>query len=292
MAPTDPGPAPGVGPDARPARLVLLGHPVAHSLSPRFQGAALRAAGLAVRYEPLDVPPEALDATLDALVAEGAAGNVTIPHKEAVFARCAVRTPLADRCGAVNTFWVRAGALVGHNTDVAGALATITALCPSGLQDVRCAVLGAGGSAAAVLVALAQAGGRDIRVWARSRDRAAALAARVAVPMRLADSAAAAVEGAGLVVNATPVGLGADEWPVPPDALAAGCRVFDLVYRADGTAWVRACRARGLRGEDGLRMLVEQGAAAFTAWFGTPPDRSAMWAALGHANPPEVPDGP
>src|SRR5690606_7167812 len=87
-----------------PGRLVLLGHPVAHSLSPRFQNAALTAAGIPLVYEAIDVAPELLDETLRVLVASQAAGNVTIPHKEAVYALCTRRTPVADRVGAVNTF--------------------------------------------------------------------------------------------------------------------------------------------------------------------------------------------
>ena len=106
---------------ALPGRLVLLGHPVAHSASPRFQNAALRAAGIPLLYEALDVTVEELDATLQALALVNGAGNVTIPHKETVAGRCVRLTPLASRCGAANVFWHEDHILCGDNTDVAGA---------------------------------------------------------------------------------------------------------------------------------------------------------------------------
>ncbi|MEP6692283.1 MAG: shikimate dehydrogenase, partial [Gemmatimonadaceae bacterium] len=137
-----------------PSRLVLLGHPVAHSLSPLFQNAALRSASLRVTYETMDVAPDALERTLRSLRAERAAGNVTVPYKERVHALCEARTTMADRVGAVNTFWFDdRGALSGDNTDVAGfaamALGVVDAARPQ-----RIALLGAGGAAAAVLAAL------------------------------------------------------------------------------------------------------------------------------------------
>jgi hypothetical protein len=146
-------------------RLVLLGHPVAHSLSPRFQNAALTAAGIPLRYEALDTPPDTLASVLDALISERAAGNVTIPHKEAVHARCDLRTPMAERVGAVNTFWCTLdGRLCGDNTDVSGFAAAARALlgdaAPTGLAI---ALVGAGGSAAAVLVPVIAAG--PVRGW-------------------------------------------------------------------------------------------------------------------------------
>jgi shikimate dehydrogenase len=103
-----------------PGRLVLLGHPVAHSLSPVFQNAALEAAGIRLTYDAVDVPPATLTATLDQLARVSAAGNVTVPHKLAVARACVRLTAEAERVGAVNTFAIRDGVLVGHNTDIAG----------------------------------------------------------------------------------------------------------------------------------------------------------------------------
>lgn len=262
-------------------RLVLLGHPVAHSLSPRFQNAALRAAGVDARYEAVDVVPDYLDAMLSTLAAQRAGGNVTVPYKEAVAARCAVRSALAERVGAVNTWWHDAdGRLVGDNTDVGGFDAAVRAVLPAP-AGARVALIGAGGSAAAVLAAVAAWPGAWLRVWSRRPDRAAALAAREPEFAESVENVHDALAGATLVVNATPLGLHAgDASPVPVDALPAGAAVFDLVYRPTRTRWARAARAAGHPAEDGLAMLVEQGALAFERWFGRPADRAAMWDAL------------
>lgn len=246
-----------------------------------MQGAALDAAGLPVRYEPREVAPDALLATIDDFRRDRVGGNVTMPHKEAVFAITERVSPLAARVGSVNTFWFDGGALSGHNTDVAGSLATIRSLCPDGLAGKSAALIGAGGSAAAVLVALQVAGCSDIRIWARTAERARDVAERVAVEVRLTDSAELAVAGVALVINASPHGMRDDDTvPVDPTQLSADAAAFDLVYRTGETAWVRACRARGLRAEDGLRMLVEQGAEAFRVWFDIEPSLAAMWGAL------------
>lgn len=268
-------------PPPMPRRLVLLGHPVAHSLSPVFQQAALDAAGIALRYELLDVAPGDLAAAIDALRAVGAAGNVTIPHKEAVQARCDVCSPLAARTGAVNTFWRDAdGALCGDNTDVEG----FDALADQVGVERRGAViacLGSGGSAAAVCAAVERWPGATVRLWGRSVERTRALAERFGGVLQLAESVRAAVEGAHAVVNATPQGLGADDaLPVAVEALPRDACVMDLVYRADETRWVRAARAAGHRAADGLEMLLQQGAVAFARWFGRAPDDAAMREAL------------
>ena len=264
-----------------PSRLVLLGHPVAHSISPRFQNAALHAAGIALAYELLDVAPDALDDTLERLANERAAGNVTIPHKERVAQRCARLQPLAARVGAVNVFWHEDGLLIGDNSDVGGAEVTIRALLGSSLSEARVAVIGAGGSAAAVLCAAERCGVREVRVYNRSMTRADVLAKRFAPLARAVPLPADALAGAALVVNCTPLGLRlGDDFPVPIASLPTGCAVFDLVYAAGETAWVRAAREAGHRGSDGEGMLLEQGAIAFERWFGMEPDRTVMWKAM------------
>jgi hypothetical protein len=129
----------------QPGRLVLLGHPVAHSLSPVFQNAALAAAGISARYEAIDVSAAELPGVIRRLVQERAGGNVTIPHKEAVAALCTRRTAIAERVGAVNTFWCEAdGALVGDNTDVGGFDVAARALLDGDSAGRAVALLGAG----------------------------------------------------------------------------------------------------------------------------------------------------
>lgn len=263
-----------------PGRLVLLGHPVAQSRSPRMQNAALECAGLPLRYEAMDVAPEALEGTLGQLVRDSAAGNVTYPHKEAVFARCRARSPIAERVGAVNTFWCDQGSLVGDNTDVGGFVAAVRALM-GGQPRGPIALFGAGGAAAAVCAAAEQLGGVQVRVLARGAERAARLVSRFRDVAVAATRAAEALGDAALVVNATPLGMHPhDPLPVDVGSVPSGAAVIDLVYRPGETPLVHAARARGLRAIDGLPMLVEQGALAFERWFGRPPDRDAMWRAV------------
>jgi shikimate dehydrogenase len=134
---------------AGPSRLVLLGNPVSHSLSPAFQNAALRHGGIPLTYEAIEVAAPDLGHVLALLAEDNAAGNITIPHKEAALALCARLSPLAERVGAVNTFWIeRDGALVGDNTDVGG-FETLVRSTMDGLPHGRIALLGAGGAAAA-----------------------------------------------------------------------------------------------------------------------------------------------
>jgi len=266
-----------------PGRLVLLGHPLAHSLSPVFQNAALRAAGIPLVYEALDVPRSAFEDTVLALRRARAAGNVTVPYKEAMRDACDRLTPVAAAVGAVNTFWTAVdGALVGDNTDVGGFSAAARDLLGGEPRDQVVALLGAGGGAAAVLHAVKGWPGSRALVYARTGARADALVRRLDAPATVVESADAAVTGATLLVNATPVGLRDDDLPISPDLLDAPTAVLDLAYGRSGTALVRAARARGLVAADGLGMLVHQGALAFERWFGTAPDLSVMWSALPH----------
>ncbi len=278
----------------RPARLVIIGQPVAHSLSPVFQRAALRVAGLSMTYDREDVAPDQLADALTRIATEGGGGNITIPHKEAAASLIARCTPLARRVGAVNTFWTEHGSLVGHNTDVAGAAATIEALCPRDVvkaRELSVVLIGAGGAAAATLIALHDLGYRHMTIVARNPARAQALSARLVIDAQVVsmDAVDEAVGAAALVINATPVGLRDDAFPVAVHALPARCAAFDLVYRPGLTPWIMACRRAGLRAEDGLRMLVEQGAAAFETWFDIPAPRAAMWQALNAAPPTHHP---
>lgn len=274
---------------ARPPRgLILLGQPVSHSLSPVFQQAALRAAGFDLVYATREVAAAALADVLQECRGAGIAGNVTMPHKQAVHRLAARLSPVAQRTGAVNTFWWDDDALVGHNTDVDGVTATLRALAPQGLP-AGIVLVGAGGAAASVLAAVSslrdEQGASDtwVTIVARQPERATALLHQLEIRGHVVSEVhAVAWERMRLVVNATPLGMGDDDpVPVPIAMLAHGTAVFDLVYRPHSTAWVREARAQGLAAEDGLRMLVEQGAAAFRCWFGRPPSLEEMWRALG-----------
>lgn len=259
-------------------RLVgLIGHPVSHSLSPRMQNAAFRAAGLDWAYVPLPVEPSRLETGVEALGALAFAGaNVTIPHKTAVLAFCDELDPVAERCGSVNTLLVLEGRVVGTSTDGEAVVGAVEA------AGARALVLGAGGAAQAVATALADAGCDSLRLASRSPERAHALAVRLRglFPEREVSADGSwppAPGGADLVVNATPV---RDD---PLLELAGVRQAVDLAYRPDGgeTAVVAAARAAGCeRVVDGLEILVAQGAASFARWTGLEPPVDEMRAAV------------
>jgi len=263
-----------------PGRLVLLGHPVGHSLSPVFQSAALKAAKIPLVYEALDVTGRELRRVIRGLRDSNAAGNVTIPHKIAVHDLCDELTDLAAKVGAVNTFWMESGKLHGDNTDVGGFEAAARALLGGETDRARIVVLGAGGAAAAVLAAAEEWSDARVMVVARNKGRADALALRFPDVARAEKSVERAIRGATLIVNATPVGQQDENLPIDVTLIPKAAAVLDLVYRRGGTAWVKAARERGIRAADGLPMLLEQGALAFQRWFGSEPDREAMRLAL------------
>ena len=267
--------APG-SPREYPGELVLLGHPVDHSLSPIFQNAALKAANIPLVYEALDVTAASLRETMRRLRSSRAAGNVTIPHKIVVHDLCDTLTDLAAKVGAVNTFWFAAGKLHGDNTDVAGFDAAARALVGNDVTNARVVLLGAGGSAAAVLAAAEEWSGAQVVIFTRNEERGATLARRFPDVARVESSVGRAIAGATLIVNATPIGQSDEDHPLDLAIVPRSAAVLDLVYRRGGTSWVRAARRKRIRAADGLPMLLEQGALAFRRWFGIDPDREAM----------------
>ncbi len=257
----------------------VIGDPVGHSRSPAMHNAAFRALGLDWCYVPLHVTPERLMAALRGLVAlEFVGANVTIPHKERVAELADELTPAARAVMAANTLTVSGERLAGDNTDVGGIL---MALAEAGIEvDGREAVvLGAGGSARAVVYALAQAGA-DVTVANRTPERALALATTLAPHVRgrldvvaLGDAATlqTRLEHAALLVNATSVGLQprAEESPLPEEVRCRpGLAVLDLVYAPRETRFLRDALSQGCRTVEGLRVLVHQGALSFQRWTG------------------------
>ena len=236
--------------------VALLGHPVAHSLSPRMQNAAFAARALDWVYVACDVDPDALPAAVAGLRALGFAGaNVTIPHKGAVAELCDELDDLARASGAVNTLVLRdGGRIVGANTDGPAVASAVDA------DGAHVLVLGRGGAARAVASALEEAGAASVRLASR---------ADADWPPPAGD--------ASILVNATPL---RDDAPVAPHR---GQQVVDLAYRPDGrpTALVAAARAAGCaRVVDGLEILVRQGAAAFELWTGVAAPVDVMRAAV------------
>jgi shikimate dehydrogenase len=270
--------------------LVLLGDPVAHSLSPRLQNAAFRAAGVDGVYLPLRVGGDDLAGLLRGIARAGGGGNVTLPHKERAHDAVEVRSPAAHRTGAVNTFWLEDGRIHGDNTDVEGFVVAHGALAP---PPGPILVLGAGGAARAVLAGLsllpAEARG-PVTLWNRSPRRAVELVVRFAepgtsgdepLPVSAAEGPAPPAHPWSLVVNATSLGLREeDPLPLDPGLLSPDAAVLDLVYRPGRTRWVRAAAERGLRSADGTTMLAAQGRAAFRRWWGFDPPEDAYASAL------------
>lgn len=263
-----------------PARLVLLGSPVHNSLSPVFQRAALAAAGIRLSYEALDVGPDRLTGVIEEIRRTNTAGNVTRPHKIAVHDACDALTPVAQQVGAVNTFWTEDGQLHGDNTDVEGFDVAARVLLRNDTSALDIVVLGAGGAASAVLAALEHWPHAKVAIVSRNPERATRLARRYPDVARVETDAVRTVAGARLIVNATPVGQHDDLHPIAVSAIPRDTAAMDLVYRQGGTPWVRALREKGNPAQDGLPMLLEQGALSFRQWFGREPDREAMRRAL------------
>jgi shikimate dehydrogenase len=246
-------------------RLAVIGWPVDHSRSPAMQTAALAALGLdgELVYERLPVAPGELEDTIRALPGRGYLGaNVTIPHKEAALALAGEASPDARAIGAANTLtFGPGGAIRADNTDAPGTIDAIGAPAPRSAL-----VLGAGGSARAVVHALRGAG-TDVAVWNRSPERAQRLVAElggIAVGGRVEAEA---------LVNCTAVGLRDPsstfkELPLAPDDLGGYALVVDLVYRDGGTALLAEADRRGCRVVDGLEILVHQGAHSLEIWTG------------------------
>lgn len=254
----------------------VIGCPVGHSRSPLLHGQWLKVHGLAGHYVPMHVAPEDLDMVLRTLPAAGFVGaNVTLPHKEAALALADEVSPTARRIGAANTLTFHDGRISADNTDGYGFIQNLRESVPGWqASDGPALVLGAGGAARAVLVALAEAGVPQIWLANRTRARAEALVASLGLPIEVLDWAdyADALPGAALVVNTSSLGMaGQPALDLPAEALCPQAVVTDIVYTPLETALLRDARARGCRVVDGLGMLLHQAVPGFERWFGQRP---------------------
>jgi shikimate dehydrogenase len=269
-------------------RLAVLGQPVAHSLSPVMQNAALAELGLGEdwRYEAIEVAPEDFAELVRGLPGRDFAGaNVTVPHKLAALAVADRASAAARAIGAANTLHFEGGEIAAENTDATGLIASLP-VAPRGL---RALVLGAGGAARACAWALREEGAR-VSVWNRTSERGAALAAELEI---------AHAERPGefdILVNATTVGLAEaasgttagntpnlKPLPVPADAINERNVIVDLVYGLSPTPLVQAARSRGAQVVDGIEILVHQGAASLRIWTGLDPPLETMRTAARNA---------
>ncbi|MHB1486780.1 MAG: shikimate dehydrogenase [Acidimicrobiales bacterium] len=257
----------------------VIGEPVRHSLSPAIHNAAFATTGLDWVFVAFPVPASALGAAVAGVRALGIRGlSVTMPHKNAIIDKLDRLSPTAARLDAVNTVVSRGGDLVGDNTDGGGFVDWIRGECQFEPGGKRCVVLGAGGAARAVVLALAEAGAAQVTVLNRTLERGGQAA-------QLAGSAGRVgtgddVAGADLVINATPLGMtGANRdvgWGVEIGALGKGQLVVDLVYDPRETLLIRTARRQGARAYNGVGMLIHQAARAFELWTGEQAPIEAM----------------
>ena len=269
----------------------LFGYPVTHSASPPMHNAAFAALGIDAVYVPFSVAPESVGAALAGVRALGLLGvNVTVPLKERIAPHLDEISERSRAVGAVNTVVVREdGTLYGDSTDGPGFLRALAAEGVAVGPDSRVVCLGAGGSARAVVYALADAGAR-VTVANRGRARAETLAAvfshlpgRIAVADLTEAGVGAALADADVLVNTTSAGMHPNEDempPVPTDALRAGLLVSDLIYNPAETRLLALARARGCRVQNGVEMLVQQGTISFALWTGVEPPADVMRTAV------------
>jgi len=282
-----------------PIRLGIFGDPVAHSLSPDMQNAALRACEINAQYARFHIRPNELRSALRFLRNLDLVGvNLTVPHKLAGFGQIDDADESASRVGAVNTIRLRDKKLVGSNTDGEGFLRAIRSEFSVDLRDLRVLIIGAGGGTGrAIAWQCALENCERLVLVNRTLEKTNALAGRLrpffteprvlgpmarleavaweesAIRMQLADT--------DLIVNATPLGMNpSDPAPIPARLLAPHHMVFDCVYGPWKTALLRAAEQAGARSANGISMLLHQGALAFSFWFDREAPIDAMKAAL------------
>jgi len=272
-------------------RVVLIGHPVAHSLSGAMQQAAFDDRGIDARYEMWDRAPIALAEAIAELRGDEFLGaNVTIPHKERVVPMMEKLTEDAHAIGAVNTVTREGKRLVGHNTDVPGFKIALDRLVGKQKMPRQAVVLGAGGGARAVVYGLITEGFQRIIVFNRHLHRAEGLVkhfGRSAAHMELRampwheSIIEAELAKTKVLVNATSIGLTTDISPIPAEVLHDDLLVLDLIYAK--TRLLRDAEAAGATTADGELMLLHQGAAAFTLWTGQAAPMELMQVKLAEA---------
>ncbi len=268
---------------------MLLAHPAGHSLSPIMQNAAFQAMGLAVHYQALDVPPSHLPAFVERLRCSNFVGaNVTVPHKVAAAKLVDELSEEANVIGAVNTIVQQGNILIGHNTDGEGFLRGLLDLEHEPLGQ-RVVLLGAGGAARAVAVALLRQGVKSLNVYNRTLTKAQDLVNDLSplgpIAMLGRDGVEQELDRSDLLINATSVGMEKNGVYDQASSLPDNCVpkkgiVVDLVYRPKRTRLLREAEKQGLIVQNGLPMLVYQGAASIRKWFGKAPPTEEMFRAV------------
>ncbi|MBI3301450.1 MAG: shikimate dehydrogenase [Deltaproteobacteria bacterium] len=270
----------------------IFGDPITHTRSPAMQNAAFRARNLPYVYVPFLVRPTDLPRAVHSIRSLNLVGvNVTVPHKERIVRHLDALSAEADLCGAVNTVVNCKGTLFGDNTDGRGFLVSLQERCLSPRRR-EIVLIGAGGATRALLVSLIRAGSARVSIVNRTQAKAQALVRTYrslgktqieALPLdALRDPAR--LKDAALVVNCTPVGLHGEEFPLLAyTATPRGCLFYDLLYRPDLTSFLQQARAAHRPILDGRRILLHQGALAFSLWTRMPAPLDVMTRALNRA---------
>jgi shikimate dehydrogenase len=269
-----------------PIRLGVFGDPVAHSLSPHMQNAALRACEINMQYARFHIRANELRSALRFLPELDFVGiNLTVPHKIAALTQIDAADELASRCGAVNTIRLRDKKLFGSNTDAEGFSRAVRTEFSIDLRDLRVIILGAGGGTGhAIAWQCALENCERLVLVNRTLAKASAIVERLrpffAEPRVLGPVARieavpwdetavrAQLADIDLIVNATPLGMNpSDPAPIPARLLSPHHIVFDCVYRPSKTVLLRAADEAGARGANGLSLLLHQAALSFSIWF-------------------------
>ena len=272
-----------------PAKLAVIGDPIAHSRSPQMHNPALEARGIGAQYIRVHVPVGRVAESLGLFAQHGFLGvNCTIPHKFEALEAVDVVDDLAKKLGAVNTVAIRDGKLHGYNSDGPGFLRSMEEAFGKGVSGMRVLIIGAGGGAGrAVAVQCALAGCAGLTLVNRTMEKIISLKHEVQMaapgvePALLPwdeESLAKAAASVDLIVNASPVGMKRDEPSVlPSNLLRPSHLVYDMVYRgSEETPLITAAKAAGAKTCNGLLLLLHQGAISFGHWFGEPVPLEAM----------------
>jgi shikimate dehydrogenase len=256
----------------------VIGWPVHHSLSPPIHNAAFRALEMDWEYVHLPLAPGKMPDAIRELIDGFRGANVTMPHKLDAFQLSASSSKDATRLHAVNTLTVEGGEVAGDNTDAPGFANFLREDAEYDAAGTTALLYGGGGAARACALALAEAGASRLIVATRRPGAWDVVRAVTGLPVEVEPvdfaDAATAGKGAGLIVNATPVGMGGEELPLPP--LTPDSVVVDLIYHPDVTPMLEAARAAGSRALGGVGMLIHQAGLSFELWTGTPPPWEIM----------------
>jgi len=269
--------------------LGLVGHPVAHSLSPRIHGLFAEQFALGLDYRLFDIEPASFPAFVRATLPDHCQGlNVTVPHKQAAHALCETLTDRAWQAGAVNTLWCDGHVLHGDNTDGIGLVRDLQVNLGLPLPGLRLTIVGAGGAARGIIGPLLEAGVASILLCNRSAERARALAEVFgqAGDLHWSGLDTAPDEPPDLLINATSAGHAGAFPTLPEGSVAPGRTIcYDLSYGDAARPFLSWSTGQAAaRAVDGLGMLVEQAAESFHTWTGRTPDTAPVLEALGAAS--------